>query len=326
MSAPQRVANATTTKPSTIRVCVFLLALCWLVAAAQLPYSLQGTGILIVLALVALDVVLGVMTGWLAFQPTSQLDERQAALRDRAYRIGFRLVGAGVLLLFALYVFGSILSAIVLGPQSGSPSDGFNPRTVVAILELLAIAPTVVIAWLLRSDSEPANGPATRWIPLMAVPIVALAWIVAVLVAPVETTVLTTVPDNSFTMSAAKCGHFGVVKRVASGFGGAIRLEAEVCWNGQQAFTYGDPSLPRPSSLPAEEFAMAFPGLTSCAPLPTDSDFGNVVEHCTGQIDADGTLHVGLRGRVSPLPGDFGARDVQLRLIVTRDGKVVAFD
>ena len=160
----------------------------------------------------------------------------------------------------------------------------------------------------------------------MAVPIVALAWIVAVLVAPVETTVLTTVPDNSFTMSAAKCGHFGVVKRVASGFGGAIRLEAEVCWNGKQAFTYGDPSLPRPSSLPAEEFAMAFPGLTSCAPLPTDTDFGNVVEHCTGQIDADGTLHVGLRGRVSPLPGDFGARDVQLRLIVTRDGKVVAFD
>ncbi|HXN58316.1 MAG TPA: hypothetical protein VN912_07005 [Candidatus Angelobacter sp.] len=287
---------------------------------------MQGTGILIVLALVALDVVLGVMTGWLAFQPTSQLDERQAALRDRAYRIGFRLVGAGVLLLFALYVIGSILSAIVLGPQSQSPSDGFNPRTVVAILELLAIAPTVVIAWLLRSDSEAVNGPATRWIPLMAVPIVALAWIVAVLVAPVETTVLATVPDTSFAMGAAKCGHFGAVKRVASGFGGAIRLEAEVCWNGKQAFTYGDPSLPRPSSLPAEEFAMAFPGLTSCAPLPTDTDFGNVVEHCTGQIDADGTLHVGLRGRVSPLPGDFGARDVQLRLIVTRDGKVVAFD
>src|ERR1700719_5412221 len=99
MSAPQRVANAATTKPSTIRVCVFLLALCWLVAAAQLPYSLQGTGILIVLALVALDVVLGVMTGWLAFQPTSQLDERQAALHDREYRIGFPPVCAGVVVM-----------------------------------------------------------------------------------------------------------------------------------------------------------------------------------------------------------------------------------
>lgn len=326
MSAQQRIASARSTRPSTIRVCVFLVALGWLVVAAQFPYSLQGAGILIVLALIALDVVLGVLTGWLAFQSSSRLDERQAALRDRAYRIGFRLVGASVLVMFVLYIVGAILQAIVLGPQSQGTSDGFSARTVLAILELLAIAPTAVIAWLLPSDSEPANGPASRWLPLMAVPVVALAWIVAVLVAPLQTTVLASVPDNSFTMGAARCGHFGAVKRVASGFGGAIRLEAEVCWNGQQAFTYGDPSLPRPASLPAEEFAMAFPGLTSCAPLPSDTDFGNVVERCTGQIDADGTLHLALRGRVSPLPGGFGARDEQLRLIVTRDGKVVAFD
>lgn len=84
--------------------------------------------------------------------------------------------------------------------------------------------------------------------------------------------------------------------------------------------------LPRPVSLPAEEFSMAFPGLTSCIPLPSDTDFGNVVEHCTGNIDGDGTLHLTLDGRVSPLPGGAGSREVQIRLVVTRDGKLIAFE
>jgi hypothetical protein len=326
MIAPQRVPNATSSRPSINRVLVVLLVLCWLLVAAQLPYSLHGAGIVVLLTLVALDAVLGVTTGWLAFQSTSRLDERQAALRDRAYRIGFRLVGAGVLTMFLLYIIGSILQAILLGPQSRSTSDGFSPRTVLAILELLAVAPTAVSAWLLPTESESTNRAAPRWLPLIAVPVVALAWVVSVLAAPLQTTVLATFPDNSFTMGAAHCGHFGAVKRVASGFGGATRLEAEVCWNGQQAFTYGDPSLPRPMSLPAEEFSMAFPGLTSCVPLPSDTDFGNVVEHCTGNIDGDGTLHLVLNGRVSPLPGGAGARVVQIRLVVTRDGKLVTFD
>jgi hypothetical protein len=320
------MANAPSTRPSSIRVCVFLIVLGWLVVAAQFPYSLRGLGILILLALVALDVVLGVTTGWLAFQPTTRLDERQAALRDRAYRIGFRLVGAGVLVMVILFIIGAILQSILVGPQSGSTSDGFSARTVLAILELLLIAPTAVIAWLLPEDYEPTNSIPRRWLPLIAVPVVALAWVAGVLAAPMQTTVLATIPDNSFTMGSAKCGHFGAVQRVAWGFGGAARLEAEVCWNGQQAFTYGDPTLPRPASLPTEEFSMAFPGLTSCVPLPTDTDFGSVVEHCTGNIDADGTLHLVLNGRVSPLAGGAGAREVQIQVVVTRDGTVVSFN
>jgi hypothetical protein len=70
MIAPKRIANATSTA-SFARVCVVFVALCWLVVASQLPYSLQGTGIVLLLALVALDVILGVTTGWLAFAPTA---------------------------------------------------------------------------------------------------------------------------------------------------------------------------------------------------------------------------------------------------------------
>jgi hypothetical protein len=48
-----------------------------------------------------------------------------------------------------------------------------------------------------------------------------------------------------------------------------------------------------------------------------------VTESCTEQIDANGTMRLTVQGRVSPLGA---ARDVQIRLVVTRDGKLVAFD
>jgi len=326
MIAPQKITNTTSTKPSLARVCVVLVSLCWLVVASQLPYSLAGTGIVVMLALVALDVVLGVTTGWLAFAPTSRLDERQTALRDRAYRIGFRLVGAGVLVMFLLYIAGNILSAIIIDGQLRLPTDGFSARMALAIVELLLIAPTVVIAWLLPAETDSVDRRRARWLPLIAAPAVALLWLIAVLAGPAQSTTVATIPDNGFSMSDATCGHFSSVDRVASGFGGGARLEAEVCWNHQQAFPVGDTSLLHPASLPAEEFARPYPGLTRCAPFVTDTDFATVDEHCSMNIDREGTLHINLRGRISPLPGGVAARDVQIQLVVTRDGKVVRFD
>jgi hypothetical protein len=326
MIVPKIPAHARATRPSINRALVAILVVCWLVVAAQLPYSLHGAGILVLLALVGLDALLGVTTGWLAFQPTSRLDERQRGLRDRAYRMAFRLVGAGVVLMLGLYIGGAILSSIMNAGPSSSTSDGFSARTILAIVELLIITPTGVVAWLLPSDSESGDRRPARWLPLLAVPAVALVWVTAVLSAPMQSTMVARTPDTGFMMGGATCGHFGVVKRVAAGFGGAVRLEVEVCWNGQQAFAFGDPALPRPVSVPPEEFSMPMPGLTSCATLPLDTDFGRVVGQCTGQIDPDGTLRLVLRARVLPLPGGAGSREVQIRLVVTRDGKVVAFE
>lgn len=326
MIAPQKIANARSTHPSFARTCVVLVALLWLVLASQLPYSLNGAGVVVLLALVALDVLLGVTTGWLAFAPTPRLDERQAALRDRAYRIGFRLVGAGVLIMFLLYIAGNIVQAIMASGQLRFPTDGFGARTALAIVELFLIAPTAVVAWLLPPENESTDRRPARWLPLVAVPAVALVWLIAVLAAPVQSTTVATIPDNGFAMSDATCGHFSAVDRVAYGFGGGARLEAEVCWNRQQAFPVGDNSLPHPASRPAGEFARPFPGLTSCAPRAMDTDFGTVSEHCSFQIDAAGTFHLMLRGRVSPLPGGFLARDVEIQLVVPPDGSVVSFD
>jgi len=75
---------------------------------ATFPRSLDGLGMPLTLCLVALDVVLGALTGWLAFARSASLDERQAALRDRAYRVAFRLVLVGVLLMIVALFMGSI--------------------------------------------------------------------------------------------------------------------------------------------------------------------------------------------------------------------------
>lgn len=326
MIVPRSPADVRATRPSINRALVAILVVFWLVVAAQFPYSLHGAGILVLLALVGLDALLGVTTGWLAFQPTSRLDERQRALRDRAYRMAFRLVGAGVVLMLGLYIAGVILYSIMNAGPPAATSDGFSARTILAIVELLIITPTGVVAWLLPSDSESGDRRPARWLPLLVVPAVALVWVTGVLSAPMQSTMVARTPDTGFMMGGATCGHFGAVRRLAAGFGGAVRLEAEVCWNGQQAFAFGDPALPRPLSVPPEEFSMPLPGLTSCATLPLDTDFGRVVEQCTGQIDADGTLHIDLSGQVSPLPGGFLARDVQIRLVVTADGRVVSFN
>ena len=58
MIAPRSIANAPSTRPSISRALVVLLIVCWLVVAAQLPYSLHGAGILALLALVGLDALL----------------------------------------------------------------------------------------------------------------------------------------------------------------------------------------------------------------------------------------------------------------------------
>jgi hypothetical protein len=50
----------------------------------------------LILVVLVLNVVLGVGSGWLAFARASTLDRHQLAVRNRAYRLAFLLVGAGI--------------------------------------------------------------------------------------------------------------------------------------------------------------------------------------------------------------------------------------
>lgn len=319
-------STASPTRPLTPRLLVGITALVWLLFASEFPVSLQDLGIAALLGMVVLDVVLGMLTGWLAFVPTSRLDERQVALRDRAYRIGFRLVGSGVLLMILLGIAGIAVTFYVRGPLLQVPADGLTVRALIAFVQLLVMSPTIVLAWSMPANRETAGTGLPRLLPLLAVPAVGVLWFTAVLASPLQTaTGSQTI--GSMGISDGSCSNFGADSRLAAGFGGSAHLYAEVCWNGQQAYAVGDPSLPRPASIAPEEWAglNRTPGLTSCTPLSSDTDFGNVDTRCTGYFDATGTLHLKLSGRIRPLPGNLAARDVHVDLVVTRDGKVLTF-
>src|SRR5689334_4001681 len=65
MTARPDVLQVTARRWSTLRIGVLLVAGCWLLLASSLPASLHSTGLVIVLALLALDLALGVTTDWL---------------------------------------------------------------------------------------------------------------------------------------------------------------------------------------------------------------------------------------------------------------------
>ena len=332
MTVQPEVLQTTSRRWSTVRISVLLLAACWLLLASSLPASLHGAGIVLVVTLVVLDLALGVTTNWLAFLPTSRLDERQAALRNRAYRVAFRLVAVGVLLMVAFTIVGAIAAGDNLQSINAVP-DAISPRHLVAFLELLVIGPTAVIAWLQddASGSEPRG--LQHWWSLLLVPLFAGAWLVAGQVLPAQT-VTTRGSSGLFEAYGATCDHFATEKSIAGGLAGSARLKVEVCWDGRHAFAFGDPSLHTPMDIvpipvPASELAAPLsmpsePDLTSCAPRDPDSDFVNVSETCTEQIGPDGSMHLTAHARMSPLSGDLGSRDIEIQLVVSRDGKILA--
>ena len=318
---------------------VVLAVLIWAVLASTYPRQLHGTGMLLTLLMVAVDVVLGVMTGWLAFRRTDDLDERQGALRDHAYRLAFRLVGVGVLLMVALVFAGYVFPTPESSPSPTDLPNGLTARQLVAFLELLVIVPTAVIAWVepVSADELSERWRVGRnWTPAFAIPAIAAAWLLAVAALPAQLITSMQVPDSGFSLSGSSCGRFLAKDDVGSALGGSVRLHAEVCWDGHNAFVFGDPSLHTPMTvvptpvaadqLPTPLAMPSLPDLTGCTTRNADTDFVAVSEGCTEKVDANGTMRLTLHGRVFPLPGGLLARDVQIQLVVTRDGRVVTFN
>ena len=295
---------------------VLATVLVWAVLASPFPQSLYGAGIVLTILLAALDVILGGATGWLAFARPSRIDEREGMLRDRAYRIAFRLMGAGIIVLI---ICGTVATVTAISQGSLPAPRAIDPRRLVALLELLVGMPTIVIAWLSpESLDEPSTGewPGTllRWGPALIVPAIAAAWLAAVVALPDRLTTARLVPSPNLTVSGSTCGQFTGSRDIARGFGGALRLDTEVCWDGQKAWVF-------------EEFRpIGDSGRVACA-LAADSDFA--VVHgpvCTGWIDSAGTLHYLVQARLGPVPGGLGARDLRIQLTVARDGRVLSFE
>jgi hypothetical protein len=324
------------------RVAVLVTLLATALLGSSIPPSFHGFGILLVLCLVVVDLLIVRATAGLAFTRRRTLDERESALRDHAYRRGFRLLGVAlaveVLILIATDYLSFALSNL---SQNGSFSGSTQLNNVVtgrglaAILELLVMLPTLMIAWSDPDHVEPRGSEPGRRAPLLwlSVPALAAAWLLVVSSVPEQATAAST-NSSSFGLAGATCAQFSAGRIVGSQFGATVGLRVGVCWNGTTAFVTNDPSIPLPPS------ALAAMGVPSGTPAniinPTDlsitacgadnlDDFATVSgTTCRGLTDAAGTLKYTVRAHVSALPGSIGQRDVTMTLVVDRNGRVLA--
>jgi hypothetical protein len=319
------------------RVAVVAVAAVTAVLASALP--LHGFGIVVVVVLAGLDILLLQATGWLAFRRGSALDERQTALRDRAYRRGFRLIGLAVLLLglvwFVSYVFVAQDATVSAGAGIDS---GIAGRVLVVAAELVTMMATCVVAW--REDGSPESdgvaagagqGRNGQWVAWLLLPAIVAAWLLAVAWGPPQSVARGSIsiigggPASGWT-----CHEFGGGTMIGAEFGATVGLRAYVCWDGTDAFVWGDPAVPPPASLnhyfkpfTALEFDGANTLETGCG-MDNLSDFASVgATTCTERIDAGGTMHYTVSARVSPLPFGIASREVSVALVVTRTGKVL---
>jgi hypothetical protein len=262
---------------------------------------------ILIFEFVVLNVILGVGSNWVAFARRSTLDQRQVAARNRAYRLAILLVGAGTVVILALSIAGGLAPHAGLYPSFSPLPDWLSIRRTVALLELVFIAPTALIAWSVAAETDLATRSermARGWAPALSIPVLAVVWLIAVAAMPARTVTVQDAPDGLYRWGAT-CGHFAAKKEIGYGFGGAFRTQAEVCWNGESAYIDGVVR-------------------TDCGPIDGDADFAVVSVACTLTGDVGGRTLMIARGRISPLPGGLGARDVEIRLIVAPSG-VVSF-
>ncbi|HEY6468756.1 MAG TPA: hypothetical protein VI434_03230 [Candidatus Dormibacteraeota bacterium] len=339
MSSPQRAGFAIETHRSR-RLLVIATLIGTALLVSSFPASLFGFGLIAVLALTTLDLLLIRSTCGLAFARGATLDERERALRDRAYRVGFGWLGLGVVLLYIVLAVTAVASSVVnnasqTGPVFGELDAGITGRVLFALLELLCIVPTMVIAWNQRDDLAQPRATRARGMRLMwlALPALIVLWILEVSVAPVQAAPRDTADTpGGGGPPGTRCTQFVKGSVFGGPFGATVGIRVEVCWNGVDAFVVGDPndSLPAsalaaygpPGSISEQDANPPEPDETDCGG-DTNADFASVTETCTANIDAAGTLHYVVRAQVSPLPFSIGARVVTMAVVVTRNGMVI---
>jgi hypothetical protein len=323
------------------RVVVGIVVAATALLGSLVPASLHGFAMLVLLLLTGLNVALIGATDALAFTRRRTLDERERALRDMAYRRGFRLLGLAFVMEILIVIATGILSYYVSGAGHGLGTSvidsGISGRTLVGLLEALVMVPTLVIAWVAPdrvTDEVPAGSPSLR-LAWLALPAVATAWLVLMAVGP-EQDAAPSRNTSSFSLEGASCAPFASGRIVGAEFGATVGMRVGVCWNGHDAFVYGDPNIPLPPSAiaaigvppgtdlgPAGSYVNpAQPQLTSCGGDNLD-DFATVsATTCTDVIDSAGTLHYTVHARVSA-PLGIGQRDVTLSLVVDHNGHVL---
>ncbi len=310
------------------RILVALLALLWGITASPIPVSLNGWGTAVVAGALAIFVILGHRTRWLALPLRQDHDEFQAHLRALPYRLSFRLFLLGVLLLIPMLVAGADQGGTSI--TWGVP-DPLGPRAIAAAFLLLLVLPTAVGAWIAPSPSGDGEPPDTgarssaATVSLGALLAVLLgAWLVGIQALPASGATKATIPDPQDYVSGATCGAFSAVSELDRGFGPSLVMLAQVCWNGRAVWLANSPA--RPSGRRRQPYlATALP--TFCSQTADGTDFGILArQRCRVWVDGSGAIHVTMSAdAASGLPG-LAARQLRLNLVVTNTGRVLSFD
>jgi len=288
------------------RTLVTVIALALLLLAVLPSGRNNSDGIPLVILLLGLGfVILGRATQRVASAPDSRVDERQEALRNRAYRIGYCI--------FAILAGSIILVSYIASLDSRQWLDnaikGGGP--FITFFLLLFFLPAMVLAWLepnrLSGDRVTrVAGPRERLaIGMVAVALLTpIALSLALPLTPLRTTTLVRAEPSS--QLGASCTYFDARTKVGLGFGAVVPLSAVACWDGNKAY---------------EEW-----GLNSSDCLLSSSEMTTVETiTCTRSTDAEGTLRFNYRARVRSAVLPFMSKDVVRTLALSRDGRVVQF-
>ena len=241
----------------------------------------------------------------LAFARRASMDERERALRDLAYRRGFRLLGLAVLVDVVVLIASAFLVAILVPGDSGFGSsavnNGVSGRGLLVLAQLVLMTPTMVIAWVsmdVEEDEVSRGGGRGLVRAALALPALAGAWLALALLAP-DQVVTASNASAQASVQGATCLYFATGRMTGAEFGATVGMRVDVCWNGHDAFVFGNPRIPLPQSavdameanippadrLPASDvnsFNVEMPQVSGCG-LDNTEDFATVSSTtCTG--------------------------------------------
>ncbi len=297
------------------RVLVGLMgAVCVALLLTPNPTSLSdsawsGPFVLFVL-LIVLNIALGRATQRLATAVDDRVDERQGALRNRAHRIAYAILAGSLAV--------GLVCDIASTPSRAWLSSAMSAGGLIVLAELLFVLPAMVLAFIeparIRRDAFDSSRHSTRsrvaaglLALTLALPVVMS---VAVLFLPGQISASSGPPSavdtGGSSTAVLSCREFYASRTVGVLVTAKVPLHALACWDGHRAtesFGMND------SDCLAFNSLLAVIRTTSCQRVTT----------------ADGTLSFTYRTQVTPLLLPFIHRDVTLRVVMDRNGRVEQF-
>ncbi|MBV8194590.1 MAG: hypothetical protein JOY80_03595 [Candidatus Dormibacteraeota bacterium] len=290
-----------------VAVCVGLLTLG--------PPTLGGSGgfLLFFFMLVVLNVALGRATQRVSTASEWTVDERQEALRNRAHRIAYVLLGLLAALVFA--------ADLVTAQSRAWLSDTLRGGGWIVFLQIIFVLPAMVVAFLEPDQIRPepgmaiAQGGRARAAAALLMFTLAIPLVLSLLflVLPVQTTATTSlspasgpIEQSSTGPATSLCRTFNADALVGRGVQADIPLSARACWNGRVA---------------SESY-----GMNSSDCLIRSLFAANVTTlQCTRVTASDGSLWFTYRVAVAPALLPFISREITMQIVIDRRGNVVRF-